>query len=156
MSPEDLKILQEKISKGSIPKKDRAVEITPAESFKKVAKLAPPQKSRKKGCAAKGEMELVIKGMFPEYEKEYDFSKGQRRFRADFFIPSINCCIEYEGIFVEKGEMSGHTSWTGYAKDLDKYNLMQTLGFKLLRYCHSNYKNMGADLWTLKYGVNGE
>lgn len=147
MSPEDLKILQDRINANKIPKKDR-VAAPPVE---KVAKLASPQKSRNKGSKAKGEMELIIKGMFPEYKKEYKFSET-RKFRADFYIPSINTCIEYEGIFVEKGEMSGHTSWDGYTKNLDKYNLMQILGFKLLRYCNTNYQNMGADLWELKYG----
>lgn len=159
MSPEDLKILQERVNANSIPRKDRApAPATVTAPSSKVAKLALPQKSRSKGCKAKGEMELIIKGMFPEYEKEYDFTKGKRRFRSDFFIPSINTCIEYEGIAVNKaeGEHSGHTHIVGYSRDCDKYNLCQILGYKVLRYTIKNYMNMGADLWTLKYGVNGE
>lgn len=154
--------MREAVEKGKTPKKDResyADKALASAPVEKLAKLASPKtwskKTRGKGSKEKGEMELVIKGMFPEYTKEFQFDKT-RRYRADFFIPLINTCIEYEGIMVEDGERSGHTTKTGFTKDSSKYNLMQVLGYKVLRYTAMNYKDMGADLWTLKYGVNGE
>lgn len=139
MSPEDLKILQDRINANKIPKKDRV-----AEPIEKVAKLASP----KKGDKQKGEMELIIKGMFSEYKKEYKFSQT-RKFRFDFYIPSLNLGIEYDGLFSDK---SRHTTVTGFTGDCDKMNHATILGYKVLRYTSMNVSQMGADLWELKYG----
>ena len=150
MSPEEATRLQENVNKGAVKGHGNRV-LAP---YIKEATLVKKgvQKSTSKGSKAKGEMELVIMGMFPDYKKEFAFSP-ERKFRADFYIPSINCCIEYEGIYVGSEEMSGHTSMSGFTKDTEKYNLMTILGFKVLRYTNKNYGSMGQDLWTLKYPV---
>lgn len=75
-------------------------------------------------------------------EKEYRFAKG-RRYRADFALPDQMIIVEYEGIFSDN---SRHTNKIGYSKDTDKYRLVATLGYTVLRYTAINFKNVIADL----------
>lgn len=81
-----------------------------------------------------------------ELRAEFRFCPG-RRFRADWYIPSLNVLIEYEGIFAAK---SRHTSLAGYSADCEKYNLAQIMGFKVLRYTAHNYAQAQADLLELE------
>lgn len=148
MSPEEYKILQKNID----AKKLKHFGGTPTLVEKVATVNRGVQKSTRKGSKAKGEMELVIKGLFPNYKKEFAFAEG-RRYRFDFYLPEQLCGIEYEGVYVSEGEHSGHTNMNGYAKDCEKYNLAQILGYKVLRYTNKNYHNLGSDLWQLKYGV---
>ncbi len=161
MSPEDLKILQDRVNKNSTPKKDKASYVDKALAsvpvgVEKVAKLASHKKN--KGSAAKGEMELVIKAMFPDYEKEVAFCPT-RRFRFDWMVrihqesgEVLLVGIEYEGVF--GSEKSRHTAPVTYTTDTEKYNLAQILGYKVLRYTALSHSRLGSDLWQLKYGVN--
>lgn len=129
------------VNKGSVRKKEKH-PMTPKECSKE-----PLCKQVKKGGKAKAEMELVIKGLFPDYQKEYKFAPD-RKFRADFYCPEIKCIIEYDGLFSDK---SRHTGVVGFSKDQEKMNLATVLGYKVLRYSAMNYKNLGSDLWALKY-----
>lgn len=81
-----------------------------------------------------------------ELRAEFRFCPG-RRFRADWYIPSLNVLIEYEGIFAVK---SRHTSLAGYSADCEKYNLATVLGFRVLRYTAQNYAQAQADLLELE------
>ena len=75
---------------------------------------------------------------------EYQFASN-RKFRFDFAIDpeGLKIAIEYEGIFSEK---SRHTTFSGYSRDAEKYNLASTLGFRLYRYTAANYKKLIDDL----------
>lgn len=64
------------------------------------------------------------------YETEYRFH-GQRRWRFDLALHHHRVAVEYEGIHSAK---SRHTSVTGYAKDCQKYNEAQILGWLVLRF----------------------
>ena len=123
----------------------------PESSYRKEATLASRKtwsnKTRSKGSQQKSEMEWVIKALFPEYVKEFKFS--DRRFKFDYYIPGLKLGIEYEGIMVEKEEVSDHTSRVGYTSNCEKYNLAQILGYKVLRYTVLNYKDLGRDLQEL-------
>lgn len=66
-----------------------------------------------------------------------------REFRFDWALPDLMVAVEYEGIFSEK---SGHTTLSGYTKDVVKYNLATKLGWKVLRYTADNYLQIENDL----------
>ncbi len=105
------------------------------------AKLKIPN-AKAKGLQA---IERVLKASNIEYVTEYKFD-AHRKFRFDVFMPSLKCGIEYEGIFSTK---SRHTSLGGYSTDIEKYNLCQLNGLKVLRYTAMNYKNFVEDLKRL-------
>ena len=54
---------------------------------------------------------------------------------------------EYEGIMSEK---SRHTNILGYSKDAEKYNLAQSLGWKVFRYTAINILDLRIDLLNIK------
>lgn len=84
------------------------------------------------------------KGLF--YHKELRFHY-YRKFRFDFAVTDhpdhkqakMKIAVEYEGICSEK---SGHTTFSGYTKDTDKYNLAQSQGWKVLRFTMMNYMDV--------------
>lgn len=85
-----------------------------------------------------------------EYQKEFKFCPS-RKFRMDFCITDLKIGIEYEGIFSRK---SRHTSLKGYMGDIEKYNLATKMGYKILRYHASNYKDCLSDLNEIA-GITG-
>lgn len=75
----------------------------------------------------------------------------ERNFRFDWcFIvpgnPETKMAIEYEGLFSKK---SRHTTKTGFTRDAEKYNLAQSLGWKVNRYTAINYRDLENDLLKL-------
>tara|TARA_R110000803_G_scaffold114896_1_gene183328 strand:+ start:63 stop:386 length:324 start_codon:yes stop_codon:yes gene_type:complete len=56
-----------------------------------------------------------------------------RRWRIDIAIPSLMIAIELEGGVYTKGR---HTRPSGFLGDIEKYNNLTILGYKLLRYAH--------------------
>jgi hypothetical protein len=98
-------------------------------------------------------MKFTLKHSKIEFIPEFLFVPG-RKYKADIFIPVINCLIEYEGLVFKPNDKgttgkSGHTTATGYSSNCEKYNLATLLGFRLLRYTAMNYKNMMNDVRTL-------
>jgi hypothetical protein len=85
------------------------------------------------------------KGLIEDYVTELQFDEV-RKFRFDWAIPSLKIGIEYEGIMSTK---SRHTTISGYSKDIEKYNLAITLGWRVLRYTAKNYKDLETDLIKL-------
>lgn len=79
------------------------------------------------------------------FKEEYQFDEV-RKFRFDWAIEEYRIAIEYEGIFSEK---SGHTTISGYTKDITKYNLATKLGWQILRYTADNYLEIENDLKLL-------
>jgi len=75
------------------------------------------------------DLELILKSINPNYEKEYRFN-SHRRWKFDFAYPDIAVAFEYEGIFRGK---SRHTSVMGYSKDCEKYNHAAVLGWRVIR-----------------------
>ena len=64
-----------------------------------------------------------------KFETETKLVPG-RKFRVDFFIPEIRCCVEIEGATWVKG---GHSSGTGIVRDCEKLNLLQMNGYMTFR-----------------------
>jgi very-short-patch-repair endonuclease len=86
----------------------------------------------------------ILKSLGYEVETEFKFC-NTRKYRADYKISKDNevVLVEYEGIFCNK---SRHTSFIGYTNDTEKYNLMQKMGYKILRYTTKNINNILNDL----------
>lgn len=118
----------------------------------KIKSITIPPEPEKKSIIPKpiGKYKLhiisVLEASGLEYESEYIFSQ-ERKFRFDWAVPQLLVAIEYEGIFSEK---SGHTTLSGYKKDVEKYNLATKLGWKILRYTADNYLDVENDLVFFK------
>lgn len=80
------------------------------------------------------------------FSQELRFDKV-RRFRFDLALEQYKVGIEYEGLMSEK---SRHTNVSGYTKDCEKYNLAQSLGWKVYRYTALNYKEFANDLKKIR------
>lgn len=87
----------------------------------------------------------VLKKSGLGFQEEFQFDEV-RKFRFDWAIEGCRIAIEYEGIFSEK---SGHTTISGYKKDVRKYNLATKLGWQILRYTADNYLEIENDLKLL-------
>lgn len=61
-------------------------------------KIPPPVPEGKK------HIELILYGLKLGFKKEKYFVPG-RDFRADYYVPSLNLLIEYEGIYSEKSQI---------------------------------------------------
>ena len=125
------------------------------EKLKKEGKIKtiniPPEPKKKSNIPKSiGKYKLhiisVLEASGLNYESEFVFSQ-ERKFRFDWAVPQILVAIEYEGIFSEK---SGHTTLSGYKKDVEKYNLATKLGWKILRYTADNYLDFENDLKIIK------
>jgi len=106
-----------------------------------------PKAKIEKISVEKNTIELFLKqfqqqGLIESYQTEYKFD-DVRRFRFDYAILSLMIAIEYEGIMSDK---SRHTTIGGYSKDIEKYNLAVTQGWKVLRYTAMNYLELYTDL----------
>lgn len=68
----------------------------------------------------------------PEPEREFRFHPT-RKWRFDFCWPEAKIAVEVEGGVFMRGK-GGHTSITGITRDMDKINLAQLLGWRVLRF----------------------
>jgi len=84
-------------------------------------------------------------GFYEAFVTEYQFD-DVRKFRFDYAIPSLKIAVEYEGIHATK---SGHTTISGFNKDIEKYNLALVNGWRVLRYTANTYKSFETDLLRL-------
>ena len=62
-----------------------------------------------------------------------------RKWRFDWAFPALKIAVEYEGIFCKK---SRHTSIKGYQGDIAKYNKATLLGWRVIRFTASDYKQI--------------
>ena len=133
----DLKNLKAKGFKIDDKQNSNCGEITVIKPKAKIEKIS----------VEKNTIELFLKqfqqqGMIESYQTEYKFD-DVRKFRFDYAISSLMIAIEYEGIMSDK---SRHTTIGGYSKDIEKYNLAVTQGWKVLRYTAMNYLELYTDL----------
>ena len=69
----------------------------------------------------------------PAPTREYRFAPP-RRWRFDLAWPDRKVAVEIEGVFYRGGRKSRHQTGTGYAADLDKYNVATAEGWRLYRF----------------------
>ena len=116
----------------------------------KTVHIPPEPKNKVKIPKSIGKYKLHIISVLENsgliFVSELEFSPD-RKFRFDWAVPDLMVAVEYEGIFSEK---SGHTTLSGYKKDIVKYNLATKLGWKVLRYTADNYQEFEADLNEIK------
>jgi hypothetical protein len=116
--------------------------ITAAEYREMMAKKPHTPKTKGNGEKAKAEIDLILKLLGVEFEKDETFHPD-RKWRFDWKLTKYKIAIEYEGLFSDK---SRHTNVKGYSNDAEKYNQAQLLGWKVLRYTALNYKQVATDL----------
>lgn len=81
---------------------------------------------------------------------EYEFAEG-RKFHADFALPLVKVLVEVEGgIFPFRDEQEkkrafgAHRGIKRMLSDMEKYNLAQSLGFRVYRFTPEQVKNGDA------------
>ena len=76
-------------------------------------------------------LKLLKEHGLPQPHREFKFAEQHgRKFRADFAWPAWQLLLEQEGgIFTRQA----HGSITGLLRDLEKYNLAATLGYRVIR-----------------------
>lgn len=79
---------------------------------------------------------MIVAG-FPGATPEYRFHET-RKWKIDWFIPSIKVGIEIEGGIWIKGR---HTRPSGFVKDMEKYNTAAMMGIKIYRISHDDLKS---------------
>ena len=75
------------------------------------------------------------------YQRQYKFCDG-RNWKSDFFIPTLNLIIEIEGATFTKG---GHTSIYGMVGNIEKYNMISLLGYRLIRLATIHFEDRGKE-----------
>lgn len=77
------------------------------------------------------------KRAFPAFVREYRFHPD-RRWRADFAFPEYRVIVEIHGGIWTSGR---HTRGSGFAKDREKSNAAQLLGWIVLEFTPAEIKN---------------
>jgi hypothetical protein len=72
----------------------------------------------------------VLGTPIPEPEPEYKFHPS-RRWRIDFAWPALKLAVEIEGGIWNQGR---HTRGSGVKGDMEKYNTLAVMGWRLLRF----------------------
>jgi hypothetical protein len=101
--------------------------------------MATRSKSSRLG-EAKEFFAKMLKAAFPDAVAEYKFHPT-RRWRLDWFLPSVNVGIEIEGGIWIRGR---HTRPVGFLRDIEKYNAVALMGIKLYRINHQDLKSAKA------------
>ena len=85
-------------------------------------------------------LELHCKAMnLPAPVPEYRFHP-KRRWRVDFAFPDFRLAVEIEGgVFMVGG--SRHSRGAGYRGDLEKYNNLSIMGWRVLRFLPEQVKS---------------
>lgn len=81
--------------------------------------------------------------------REFEFDKPNRKWKFDFAFPAVKLAVEFEG-GVFQNAMS-HTSAGGVARDIEKYNRAQVLGWRVVRVTAKDYTTA---LRTLEQLIN--
>lgn len=89
-----------------------------------------------------GEIKMLLRLAGFEYVEEFKFHPT-RKWRFDLCFPDKKLAVEYEGIFSKK---SRHTTVSGYSGDVEKYNAVAALGWKILRYTAKNFTDVVTDV----------
>ncbi len=101
-----------------------------------------PKKKGKQVTYIENQLALWCKSKGYNLLSEHRFHPA-RKFRFDYAIEELMIAIEYEGLFSEK---SGHTTISGYNKDVVKYNLAAECGWTVIRFTALNYKTIIQEL----------
>ena len=92
---------------------------------------------------------LIHKTLRSKVVAEYKFHPV-RKWRFDYAVPDLMIAVEIEGGTWIKGR---HNRAEGYQKDMEKYNMAQLMGWKVLRYTPEQAGECVRDLETVKRGM---
>lgn len=110
----------------------------PSGRNKKEKKQQGPRQGDKQKAWLKQNLEAWCQSKGLKLDEEVRFHK-ERKFRFDFAIEELKIAVEYEGLFSAK---SRHTTPQGFTKDTEKYNLAQSLGWRIIRVTAINFKTI--------------
>ena len=94
---------------------------------------------------------LIKKTLGKKADEEFRFHPV-RRWKFDFAVPEFMVAIEIEGGIFAKTRL-GHSSGKGIKQDMEKYNMAQLMGWKVLRYMPEQAGECVRDLETVKRGM---
>ena len=94
---------------------------------------------------------LIKKTLGKKADEEFRFHPV-RRWKFDFAVPEFMVAIEIEGAIFAKARL-GHSSGVGIKQDMEKYNMAQLMGWKVLRYMPEQTGECVRDLETVKRGI---
>jgi very-short-patch-repair endonuclease len=89
----------------------------------------------------------------PEPEREAQLVPG-RKFKVDFYWPAHHLVVEVEG-GIYGGAGGAHSRPANIIRDIEKYNALALLGYKVLR-VHSEMVRDGRALTLVERALNGE
>ena len=82
----------------------------------------------------------------PEPQPEYRFH-GVRRWRVDYAWPEYKLALEVEGGHAIGGR---HTSVSGFLADMEKYNELAVMGWRIIRVTPRQIKTGEALTWAIR------
>jgi very-short-patch-repair endonuclease len=137
------KILEERKKDGKI--KDFTESMVTSEN-KKVVKL--PSAPSKEITWLKWQLWYWCMKNKCELKEEYQFNE-KRKWRFDFAIIELKIAVEYEGgIWLQGG--GAHSRPANIERDIAKYNLAQSEGWKVVRVHSKTYKTVLQELEKLR------
>jgi len=74
-----------------------------------------------------------------------------RKWRCDYAWPEQRLVVEIEGGIWTGGR---HTSGAGFTQDMEKYNALAELGYRILRYPPSKRGRFGVDFDQVRRALN--
>ena len=92
-------------------------------------------------------LEMHLRGLNIEYEREYRFHET-RRWRFDFAFPQYKIALEIEGLG-PRGSVGAHQRTKGFKKDLEKYDAAARLGWNVYR-CSTEMARSGHAALTIE------
>lgn len=113
--------------------------------FQQEKKARKPRKDCKQVIWLNEELSKWAEENSLSFVKEYKFNP-LRKYQFDFAFPDpdVKIAVEYEGgLFMKRG---GHNSPAGVQRDIEKYGLAQSMGWKVIRLHVKNYKDVISEL----------
>jgi len=111
------------------------------EKLEKLIKIKEPKEIKKESS-----LELLFlkqitdNDVLPLPDREYQFHPT-RKWKIDFCWPRLKLAVEIEGGLWRHGR---HNTPLGYIKDMEKYNEITRMGYKLFRFSGEAVKNESA------------
>ena len=94
---------------------------------------------------------LLSLGLQKQFKRQYKFCPT-RRFMADFCDPANRVIVECQGGAFVGGR---HTRGAGYVKDCKRFNIAQTLGYRVLQYTTKTSMQRFAQDYAAILSLNG-
>ena len=92
------------------------------------------------------ELRRYLESKYGEVLTEYTFHP-ERRWKFDYYIPSIASAVEIEGIGSGWKGKSRHLTPDGFQEDIAKYSEAQSMGITIWRWTYNDLKKLKYQLY---------